>query len=68
MAMLAYYCATGYDFINVINGNGKGGPISTINDINCLRIAASEQEHIFLDSVTGDFYAYDLVRKGLRIL
>ncbi len=61
MQMLAYYCATGYRRLNVMNGEEKGGELRTIKDITPARMAEVTLEDAFLDSVTGDFYTYKSV-------
>ncbi len=33
MQMLVYFCATNFAHLEIINGNEKGGPLSTIKDV-----------------------------------
>ena len=51
--MQIYYCSTGYENINVINGQVMGSPLSKIEFINCKHMQYND---IFLDNNYGDFY------------
>lgn len=57
--MLAYYCATGYKKVNVINGSASRKDLNTLRKITNLSKKAS---NVILDSSTGDFYSFVPVR------
>jgi len=61
MGMLAYYCATGYTPMIVVNGNGKGSPLGGFEGISQKQISELKYGDIFLDSITGDYFSYDQV-------
>lgn len=58
--MLAYYCAAYFEPISVINGNGKGGPLSDIKLISPFDSQGKRlsQNKVFLDNTTGDIYSF----------
>ena len=61
---LMMLCATDNEkgYFNVINGNGYGGKLSEItNEIRLQKII--EENDVFLDSLTGDFYRYNYENK-----
>ncbi len=62
MQFLVYYCATNFVDIEVINGNEKGGNLSTIKDINARNLPQLRKNQVFLDNLTGDYYVYDKER------
>jgi len=64
MMMLVYYCATGYVDLDVINGNGKGSPLTEIHYIDERRVQTLSKNEVFLDNATGDYYNY---RKDLEV-
>lgn len=70
MQMLAYYCATYFEPISVINGNGKGGPLSDIKLISPFDAQGKRlsQSKVFLDNTTGDIYTFQYVRNPLILL
>jgi len=57
MQMLAYYCATGFRKINVI----ESGQISEIYNIPKEKAETCTIDDVFLDNTTGDFYFYKAV-------
>jgi len=59
MQFLVYYCATGFADVQVINGQEKGGSLSTIKDVDARLLPGLEKNQVFLDNLTGDFYHYD---------
>ena len=65
MQMLVYYCASaGFSTeLHVINGNEKGGPLSTIKDVPPklmqVNLAGDRAQPVFLDNLTGDYYYYE---------
>lgn len=59
LQMLVYYCATGFKDIEVINGKERGGTLASIKDIDARILPGLSQNQVFLDNLTGDFYAYD---------
>ncbi len=63
MQMLAYYCATFFEPITVINGNGRGGPLSQIKDFSPFDPSGKRfpQSKVFLDNTTGDIYTFQYV-------
>lgn len=56
--MLVFYCATTFADINVINGNERGGTLSTIKEIDARILNNLETNQVFLDNLTGDYYSY----------
>ena len=59
MQMLVYYCATSYADITVVNGNEKGGALSTLKDMPARILHTLDKSQVFLDNLTGDFYTYE---------
>jgi len=57
--LLIYYCATNYEDLRVINGNGRGGPLEDINDIPLDTIRGLRRNEVFLDNTTGDYYIFN---------
>jgi hypothetical protein len=60
MGQLAYFCAFESKWVQVINGNQKGGSVSQIKhtvDPKTLP-TLNEDYHFFLDNLSGDFYKY----------
>ena len=57
---LVMLCATDVEkgYFNVVNGNGRGSKLSEITKEIRLRKVVEEQD-VFLDSVTGDYYKYN---------
>ncbi len=58
LQMLVYYCSTYYADIRVINGNEKGGALSTIKDVSAKLLPSLQKYQVFLDNLTGDYYTY----------
>ena len=58
--MIGYICSTGAEWIRVLNGRGRGGPLADIGqhppggDVSVL-----EERDRFLDQHTGDLYKFD---------
>ena len=61
VSILAYYCATGYHPIRVINGEEKGGTLSLINRIPKNEAQLLENDEVYLDNATGDLYNFQKV-------
>ncbi len=61
---LVYFCATGFAPIRVINGCGKGGNVAGIDRVLERQAGQLHPGEVFLDNVTGDFYAYNQVSKS----
>ena len=59
MQFLATFCAIGTQKLQVINGNGKGGPLSEIRKIDKSVLEELTINHVFLDSLDGDFFKFD---------
>ena len=53
--MLVYYCSTGYESLNIINGNCQGSPLMYIYTFPTFNLKITD---VFLDNDYGDFYAY----------
>ncbi len=53
--MLVYYCATNCAEFNVVNGNGWGDRLATIQSFIPERLPHNAA---FLDNETGDIYVY----------
>ncbi len=62
MQMLAYFCATEYSDLKVINGEEKGGELQTIQDVDPSQFGPGD---VFLDCETGDFYVPNSDRKRI---
>lgn len=70
MGQLAYYCATQGLLTHVINGNERGGPLKDIQRV----LNGEEQKlkafdplfHVFLEDLSGDYYAYNQSLKEWR--
>ena len=56
LSLLVYYCATGFNSMDVINGNERGSRLEYINDIPIDKIKKMHKSEVFLDNTTGDFY------------
>ncbi|KAF0687244.1 Aste57867_21006 [Aphanomyces stellatus] len=56
-SLLAYMCSTGGDMIHVVNGNGKGAPLKSLQSVPPPTQELQVHE-VLLDSDTGDFYTY----------
>lgn len=56
--MQVYYCATNFDNIKVINGNGKGSPLDEIHTLDASDVKGLYRNEVFLDNATGDYYTY----------
>jgi hypothetical protein len=56
---MIYTCATGAETIRVINGNEQGTSLSKIQDIGEQEVLNLEENEVFLDSDTGDLFAYN---------
>ena len=55
MPLLVHFCATGFgQELQVINGGERGGPLTSIKEI-----PVKQTTGVFLDNLTGDFYALD---------
>jgi hypothetical protein len=56
MQMLVHFCATGFgQELTVVNGGERGGPITSIQEVP----QKMGSNHVFLDNLTGDFYALE---------
>lgn len=56
-SLLVYFCSTGMAEVKVINNNEKGGPLSSLNNVDYK--FSRYKDNVFLDSLTGDFYIYN---------
>lgn len=56
--LLVYYLATNWNYINVINGNGKGGVLDEINTYELNDWMYFTSTDVFLDNSTGDYYTF----------
>jgi hypothetical protein len=61
MNFLAYYCATHFKTLNVINGGEKGSCIQSIDQLDPDFIQRITQKEVFLDNATGDYYSFQHV-------
>lgn len=63
LQLLVYYCATNLAELSIINGNERGGPIKSINEVPLKQALAaapgSRFMNVFLDNLTGDYYVFD---------
>lgn len=60
--MLAFLCATNIFVRRIVNGKGRGGPLRDFKRVAKSELAQLEHGDLFLDSATGDMYAYDQVK------
>jgi hypothetical protein len=59
MQALVFLSATNFERnIIIVNGNGKGGSIAELMNLD-LDLAALRHHELFLDNVTGDLYSYN---------
>lgn len=61
MGMLAFFCATSYSNIQVINGNEKGGSLESIKLITSKQLKKLTDRDVFLNNATGDYFVYNSV-------
>ena len=63
MAQLVYYCATRGRSLQVINGHEKGGALNQIVEVlggDTDKLGQLDPvNHVFLDSLSGDYYTYN---------
>lgn len=63
MQILAFLCATNLFVNRVVNGNGKGSLLKNFTLVPRAVLKQTEHGDLFLDSATGDLYAYDQVKE-----
>ena len=59
MQMLVFLCATNFNIERVINGQGHGGSLKAIHNLNTSSINKLTLGDVFLDNATGDIYCHD---------
>jgi hypothetical protein len=58
--LLSYFCSTGLAEIQVVNGKEKGTSLDTINNPDMIDVTSRYKDNVFLDNITGDYYAYNV--------
>eukprot|EP00347_Sterkiella_histriomuscorum_P002132 403369345 len=58
MQFLVYFCATNFLNLQVINGQEKGGPLTSIKEVDARFLDILNPEQVYLDNLTGDYYTY----------
>ena len=58
LMMLVYFCATNFQNLKVINGNGKGTKLDEIDKIDVKTVYGLSGNEVFLDNATGDYYSF----------
>lgn len=57
-SLIAYVCATGGELLRVLNNSGKGEVLTAINNLPPPSDAEKQNEAVYLDIKSGDFFAY----------
>lgn len=63
MQTLAFLCATNIFVNRIVNGNGKGSLLKNFKSVPKSVLKQTEHGDLFLDSATGDLYAYDQIKE-----
>lgn len=61
VSVIAYYCATGFAPLHVINGRERGGSLNSIHSLGAEDTRKLRDNDVFLDHATGDYYTYEPV-------
>ena len=63
MQMFTFLCATNVYVSRIMNGGGRGTSIKQLDKVSRRTLTHLEHGELFLDSGTGDLYAYDQAKE-----